>query len=58
MIGRFLRQHCWPWTAIGQAYRIGFMHGVHTGARGVSEHIQQLAAQSHLEESNARSRWN
>ena len=57
-MSRWIRTHLWPWTAIGQAYRIGFMHGVHAGARGVSEHIRDLAQKAHLEEVHERSRWN
>lgn len=49
MIGQWIRRHCWPWTAIARAYKLGFLKGVDAGGRAVSEHLKAIAQQSHLE---------
>lgn len=43
MIGAWLRQWVWPWTAVRRAYAKGFTEGVAVGARAVAEHVRDLA---------------
>lgn len=49
-LGRWVRKHCWPWTAVRRAWVAGFEKGVEAGASAMKAHVRELAQRAALEE--------